>query len=66
LENILHLNDGSSREFAFEPIEKEKVGWCDIRAVGWMRDSLESELRHLFQIGLGIVGLGAIHMEHFE
>jgi hypothetical protein len=64
LENIIHLNEGSSREFVFESTKEENVGLCDILAVEWMSGSIESELRHLLEIGLGIMGFGIVHMEY--
>jgi hypothetical protein len=45
---------------------KRKSEWCDILAVWWIRGSLKSELRHLLQIGLGIVMLGIVHMGQCE
>jgi hypothetical protein len=44
LETILHLDKGWSREFAFQPAEEEKAGWCDSLAIERMSNSLESEL----------------------
>jgi hypothetical protein len=57
LENILHLNEGSSCEFTPEPAEEEKIEWYHVLAVGPMKGSFESELRHLLQIELRLVGL---------
>jgi hypothetical protein len=66
LENIFHLNEVSSREFTFEPVEEEEKGSRNILAIRWMKGPLESELRHLLQIGLGILGLGIVHIEQCE
>jgi hypothetical protein len=66
LEIILHLNEGSSCEFAFEQAEEEKVGWCDILVGGRMKSLLEFKLCHLLQIGLKIVRLDIADMEQRE
>jgi hypothetical protein len=47
LENIIHLNEGLSSEFAFGPDEEKKSGRYDFMAVERMSGSLESEPGHL-------------------
>jgi hypothetical protein len=60
---ILHFNEASSREVVFKPAEEKK---SDVRYPGCGAHGglLEYELRHLLQIGLGIVEPGIVHLEH--
>jgi hypothetical protein len=48
LENILDLDERSSREFTLQPVKEEKVRGCDIQAVERMCHSIQSEVCHLF------------------
>jgi hypothetical protein len=66
LENILYANEISSGDFTVQPAEEEKVRWCGIRAAAQIKGSFESELCHLREIRLGIVGFDIVDMEEYD